>query len=86
MWTIIHDEYNDANSVYGIGHHRGIAVILTIVNPQILKELNMEKAFDNFTGAVYYVFTKNLSLEIVSDRFLLKLTLEKIYYKSLETE
>ena len=86
MWTIIHDERYVANPVYGSGHNRGISVDLTIVDLKTSNELNMGTAFDNFTDSAHHTFTKNLSDEVISNRNLLKSTMEKFGYNSLETE
>ncbi len=86
MWTIIHDERYVANPAYGSGHNRGIAVDVTIVNLKTAKELNMGTAFDNFTDTAHHSFTKYLSKEIIENRTLLKLLMEKFGFKSLETE
>ena len=86
MWALIHDERYVANPVYGSGHNRGISVGLTIVNLSTFRELDMGTAFDNFTDSAHHTFTKNLSKEIISNRTLLKSTMEKFGFKSLETE
>ena len=86
MWAIIHDERYVANPVNGSGHNKGIAVDITLVNLTTAKELNMGTAFDNFTDTAHHTFTKNLSPEIIANRTLLKSTMEKFGFKSLETE
>ena len=86
MWTIIHDDRYVANPVLGSGHNRGIAVDLTFVNLSSFKELNMGTAFDNFTDSAHHSFTKNFSGEVISNRNLLKSTMEKFGFKSLDTE
>ncbi len=86
MWAIIHDKRYVANPVNGSGHNKGIAVDITLVNLTTAKELNMGTAFDNFTDTAHHSFTKNLSPEIIANRVLLKSTMEKFGFKSLETE
>jgi D-alanyl-D-alanine dipeptidase len=86
MWAIIHDKRYVANPVNGSGHNKGIAVDITLVNLTTAKELNMGTAFDNFTDTAHHTFTKNLSPEIIVNRTLLKSTMEKFGFKSLETE
>lgn len=86
MWDIVHDERYVANPKNGSGHNRGVAVDLTLVNLSTGKELNMGTAFDNFTDTAHHTFTKNLSPEIIANRTLLKSTMEKFGFKSLETE
>ncbi len=86
MWTIIHDERYVANPVYGSGHNRGISVDLTIADLQTAKELKMGTAFDNFTDSAHHTFTINMSPEVIINRTLLKSTMEKFGFKSLETE
>ena len=86
MWDLIHDERYVANPVNGSGHNRGISVDLTIINFDTGKELDMGTSFDNFTDSAHHSFTKNLSFEIITNRNLLKATMEKFGFKSLETE
>lgn len=86
MWTIIHDDRYVANPILGSGHNRGIAVDLTIVTLSNSHELNMGTGFDNFTDSAHHTFTENLSPEVISNRTLLKSTMEKYGFKSLETE
>ena len=86
MWDIVHDERYVANPLKGSGHNKGIAVDLTIINMNTLNELKMGTAFDNFTDSAHHSFTKNLPLEIIANRSLLKSTMEKYGFKSLETE
>lgn len=86
MWDIVHDERYVANPLNGSGHNRGIAVDLTIIDLKTESELNMGTGFDNFTDSAHHSFTKNLSAEIIANRTLLKNTMEKFGFKSLETE
>ena len=86
MWDIVHDERYVANPLKGSGHNKGIAVDLTIIDMNTLNELKMGTAFDNFTDSAHHSFTKNLPLEIIANRLLLKSTMEKYGFKSLETE
>ena len=86
MWEIVHDERYVANPGSGSGHNRGIAVDLTIINIQTGNELDMGTGFDNFTDSAHHSFTKNLPTDIISNRSLLKSTMEKFGFKSLETE
>lgn len=86
MWDIIHDERYVANPAFGSGHNRGVSVDLTLVNIKTQKELNMGTAFDNFTDSAHHTFTKNLPADIIANRTLLKTTMEKFGFKSLETE
>lgn len=86
MWDIVHDERYVANPLKGSGHNKGIAVDLTIIDMNTLNELKMGTAFDNFTDSAHHSFTKNLPLEIIANRSLLKSTMEKYGFKSLETE
>ncbi len=86
MWNLVHDERYVANPTNGSGHNRGIAVDLTIIDIQTNKELNMGTGFDNFTDSAHHSFTKNLSPQIIKNRTLLKATMEKFGFKSLETE
>lgn len=86
MWDLVHDERYVANPAKGSGHNRGIAVDLTLVSLKSFAELNMGTAFDNFTDSAHHSFTKNLPPEVIANRMLLKSTMEKYGFKSLETE
>ena len=86
MWDIVHDERYVANPLNGSGHNRGISVDLTLIDLKTESELKMGTAFDNFTDSAHHSFTKNLPSEIIVNRSLLKSTMEKFGFKSLETE
>ena len=86
MWDIVHDERYVANPLNGSGHNKGIAVDLTLINIYSKKELDMGTGFDNFTDSAHHGFTNNFSSQIIANRFLLKTTMEKFGFKSLETE
>lgn len=86
MWDIVHDERYVANPINGSGHNRGISVDLTLIELKTGSELNMGTAFDNFTDSAHHSFTKNLPSENIVNRSLLKSTMEKYGFKSLETE
>jgi zinc D-Ala-D-Ala dipeptidase len=85
MWELIQDERYVADPSKGSGHNRGIAVDLTIVDLKDGSELNMGTGFDNFTDSAHHAF-KNLPLDILRNRTLLKETMEKYGFKALETE
>lgn len=86
MWELVHDERYVANPINGSGHNRGISIDLTITDLKTGSELNMGTGFDNFTDSAHHSFTKNLSSEIIKNRSMLKSTMEKFGFKSLETE
>jgi zinc D-Ala-D-Ala dipeptidase len=85
MWDLIHDERYVADPSKGSGHNRGLAVDLTIINLKDGMELNMGTGFDNFTDTAHQTF-KNLAADILSNRKLLRNTMEKYGFKALETE
>lgn len=85
MWEIIRDERYVANPAKGSGHNRGLAVDVTIIDLQTMKELDMGTGFDNFTDTAHHTF-KNLSPTVLSNRLLLRGLMEKQGFKALETE
>ena len=85
MWELIQDERYVADPKKGSGHNRGIAVDLTIIDRKTGQELNMGTGFDNFTDTAHRDF-KNLPVEILKNRSLLRTTLEKYGFVALETE
>lgn len=85
MWELIHDEQYVANPLNGSGHNRGLAVDLTIIILKDRSELNMGTGFDNFTDTAHQTF-KNLPEDILTNRKLLKETMEKYGFQALETE
>ncbi len=86
MWDLIHDERYVANPKNGSGHNKGTSVDLTIVDMASGKELDMGTEFDNFTELAHHSYTPNLDSTIKANRYLLKSTMEKFGFKSLETE
>ena len=85
MWDLIKDERYVADPKKGSGHNRGIAVDLTIIDRTTGKELDMGTGFDNFTDTAHQTF-KNLPLEILNNRGLLKTVMEKNGFVAMETE
>jgi len=85
MWELIKDERYVADPKKGSGHNRGIAVDLTIIDRTTGKELDMGTGFDNFTDTAHQTF-KNLPLEILNNRKLLKTVMEKNGFVAMETE
>jgi zinc D-Ala-D-Ala dipeptidase len=85
MWNLIKDDRYVADPKKGSGHNRGIAVDLTIIDKSSGAELNMGTGFDNFSDTAHQNFT-NFSTEILQNRQLLKITMEKYGFKPLETE
>ena len=85
MWEPIKDERYVADPKKGSGHNRGTAADLTIINLLSNKELNMGTGYDNFSDTAHHSFNK-LSPEILKNRLLLKSTMEKYGFKSLESE
>lgn len=85
FWDLVHDERYVANPANGSGHNRGTTVDLTIINLSTGKELDMGTGFDSFSDSAHHNFT-NLSAQILSNRLLLKQSMEKAGFKLLETE
>jgi len=85
MWEPIKDDRYVADPKKGSGHNRGIAVDLTIIEKSTATELNMGTGFDNFSDTAHQDF-KDLSNEVLQNRFLLKTVMEKYGFKALETE
>ncbi len=86
MWNLIPDERYVANPKNGSGHNKGTSIDLTIVKLSNNTELNMGTDFDNFTELAHHSFTSTFDSTIANNRNLLKLTMEKYGFKSLETE
>jgi zinc D-Ala-D-Ala dipeptidase len=86
MWTLIHDERYVANPNAGSGHNKGTTVDMTIIDLKTGIALNMGTEFDNFTDTAHHTFTANLPQQIIANRNLLKSTMQKFGFKSLETE
>ena len=85
MWELVHDERYVANPEKGSGHNRGLAVDLTVIDLRTGVELNMGTGFDNFTDTAHHSF-KNLPDSILQNRMLLKETMVRQGFNSLETE
>lgn len=85
MWELIKDDRYVADPKKGSGHNRGIAVDLTIIDRTTGKELNMGTGFDNFTDTAHQDF-KDLPVEILNNRALLKTVMEKYGFVAFETE
>lgn len=85
MWELVHDERFVANPAKGSGHNRGLSVDLTLIDLETGKELDMGTGFDHFSDTAHHNF-KSLSQPVLQNRVLLKKTLEKYGFKSLDTE
>lgn len=85
MWEQIRDDRYTANPNKGSGHNRGIAVDVTLIDTITKMPLYMGTDFDNFTDTAHHDF-KNLPQLALSNRALLRLTMEKHGFKALETE
>jgi D-alanyl-D-alanine dipeptidase len=85
FWELVHDDRYVADPKKGSGHNRGIAVDLTIIDLKTRKELKMPTGFDNFTDSAHHDFI-DLPLEILSNRNLLKETMEKFGFIEFPTE
>lgn len=85
FWKMIHDERYVANPAKGSGHNRGIAVDLTLYEISTGELLEMPTGFDNFSDTAHHDFMM-LAEKKIMNRQLLKNTMEKHGFKSLETE
>jgi D-alanyl-D-alanine dipeptidase len=85
MWDLIKDERYVANPASGSGHNRGLSVDLTIVDLKTGKQLEMGTSFDNFTDTAHHSF-KQLASDVLRNRQLLKITMEKYGFRALSTE
>ena len=85
MWEAVKDSRYAADPAKGSGHNRGISVDLTLVNLHTKKELDMGTGFDNFSDTAHGDFTA-LPAIILQNRSLLKTTMEKYGFISLDTE
>jgi len=85
FWKMIHDERYVANPAKGSGHNRGIAVDLTLYEISTGELLEMPTGFDNFSDTAHHDFML-LAEKKIMNRQLLKNTMEKHGFKSLETE
>lgn len=84
FWELVKDERYVANPANGSGHNRGLAVDLTLLyeNGQ---PVDMGTGFDNFSDTAHHSY-RNLSTEIISNRKLLKNTMEQFGFRALDTE
>jgi D-alanyl-D-alanine dipeptidase len=85
FWELIHDERFVANPSKGSGHNRGTAVDLTLVDLKTGKELEMPTPFDDFSPTAFHAAT-NMDQVRISNRELLRSTMEKFGFVRLETE
>lgn len=85
MWDLIHDERYVANPAKGSGHNRGLAIDLTIIELSTGREIDMGTGFDNFTDTAHHDF-KDLPQQVLSNRTLLRTTMEQCGFNALETE
>jgi len=85
MWRLIHDDRYVADPSKGSGHNRGLAVDLTIISLKDGRELTMGTGFDNFTDTAHQSF-QNLPENILENRRLLRVTMEKFGFNALPTE
>lgn len=85
MWNLIQDEDYVANPKKGSGHNRGAAVDLTLIDLTTGKELAMPTPFDDFTKKASHDYT-DLSSDVLSNRNLLRTTMEKYGFTALRTE
>lgn len=85
MWEPIKDDRYVADPKQGSGHNRGIAVDLTLIDLITKKELDMGTGFDNFSDSAHSDY-KNLPAAILTNRELLRSTMEKYGFRVLDSE
>ena len=85
MWKIVPDDRYAANPAKGSGHNRGIAIDLTLINLQTGKPLQMPTNFDDFTEKAHHNYMR-LDSTVLTNRQLLKITMEKHGFIALDTE
>ncbi len=85
FWDLVQDERYVARPTNGSNHNRGTAVDLTLIELKTGRELNMGTGFDNFTDTAHHSF-KNLPLDVLANRELLKTVMERHGFVALETE
>jgi D-alanyl-D-alanine dipeptidase len=85
MWLVVPDEKYAANPAKGSGHNRGAAVDVTIVDFKTGNELPMPTPFDDFTEKAHHNYM-HLDSAVLSNRKLLRTTMEKHGFLALETE
>ncbi len=85
MWEAVKDDRYAADPSKGSGHNRGIAVDVTLINLHTKKELSMGTGFDDFSDMAHVDFT-SLPSKVLQNRLLLKTTMEKYGFVSLDTE
>ena len=84
LWDIVPDETYVANPIKGSMHNRGAAVDVTLVDKDE-NELDMGSDFDAF-GSVSRHDNFSLPKEILTNRALLKSTMEAAGFKSIKSE
>lgn len=84
MWEILPDNRYVADPASGSRHNRGAAVDVTLVDSSGL-ELPMPTGFDDFTEKASHKY-ESLPDEIKQNRNLLKTTMEKYGFQSLDSE
>lgn len=85
IWGLVRDSRYAANPANGSGHNRGLSVDLSIVDLKSGKPMNMGTDFDSFTDSAAHTSTK-LDKQVLVNRKILKTTMEKYGFKSLNTE
>lgn len=85
FWNLIHDERYVANPAKGSGHNRGIAIDMTLYRLATGELIEMPTGFDNFSDTAHHDFM-SLNNEQISNRSLLKNTMEKHGFQSFQTE
>lgn len=84
MWEILPDDRYVANPKYGSRHNRGAAVDVSLVDSTGV-ELNMPTDFDDFSEKAAHSY-QDLPEEVIKNRGLLKQTMEKYGFVSLDSE
>ena len=85
IWHAVKDERYAANPANGSGHNRGISVDLSLIILTTKEAVNMGTSFDHFSDSAHQSF-QFLPAKVLLNRLLLKTTMEKYGFISLETE
>lgn len=89
LWNSVKDERYAANPAKGSGHNRGLAVDLSLADLKTHQMLPMPTGFDNFSDSAHQDFKLTDARHPGTPEFnrdLLRKTMEKYGFESLQTE
>lgn len=85
LWEHVKDGRYAADPKKGSRHNRGCAIDLTIINLHSGAELEMPTPYDDFTIKAHHAY-KDLPKQIIENRTLLKMLMEKYGFDSITSE